>query len=188
MRYTFIFIVFFAFSCGSSDDGERITNTIFDTAELNISTISEGSNITFHIEVLNDTVNDLATPFPLTDNCSIAFDVDNNNEIDSSVDFIVGLTNDKLPCESFIIDEMTLSPCFSSTGFVVNSSFASSALLSDEHVIWDFSVSKSRFSADNTVQFRVKIQNPNDLISYPNYKPTQEPGFTYLDQTFTASW
>ena len=177
----------FLASCGGDDD-ERITATILDQASLNVSTVAEGKNLTIRVEVLSDTINDLSAPFPMTDYCSITFDVDNNNEIDESVDFVMGLTIDKAPCESFIINENTLGPCFTNTDIIISSSFESTNLSNKAHVVWDFVLPKNRFSTDQSVQFRVQVQNPDTILNYPNYLPAQNPAFRYLDKTLTTSW
>jgi len=177
-------LILLLMSCNPEEDPV----IIYSDSDVSIELIESRKNIRFHIDVIGDTTNNLSDTFPNFDYVEMFFDVNNNMELDSLQDFLVGFIDDGRVCEALLINESTTRACDLVQDIEIESNFESSILEQTPHVIWDFTMPKSRFP-EKRFQYRIKVTTADSgIAAYPAYSPTQLPGLIYLDRGYEVSW
>jgi len=179
---TVLFFCFLISSC--SKEEEDIPKTVvFENQTINISFDTDGPNINFYIDAIDDFTNDLDGTWPDLDVYRIYFDKNNNGILDEEIDFLLSPTLQGL-CYSTLISQNSNSPCSFIDGVSGTENFGTTESQSNDHVYYQLMVPKNLFSDDSKVNFAVHVYDSETGWSY--YPVTRDP--ILFEETFEVSW
>lgn len=187
MKYITTSIVFVVLLLSASCSKEEEPVLIYSDSDISIELFESRKNLRFYIDIISDTSNELDSLYPDFDYCSLLFDVNNNKELDSMIDFKVSILADQRICETFLLTQNSTTPCNLAQDIKIANYFEGSLAEPTPHVQWEFTIPKNRFPEDRA-NLRVKTTDNSKRRTFPPHRPHQPIEFIFLDNGFEFSW
>ena len=110
----------------------------------------EGDHVTFALEAIGDTSDNISGSFPRIDFTNVWVDVNQNGRVDDGVDISLGTTGNRAFCDQFFTSETSYTGCGAArTGGRVQVAFESTERGGRAHPVWRFTVPRSKLAQGN---------------------------------------
>lgn len=168
-------LLFLVSSC--SKDNLVLEETLYNTDKGLVDISEDDNNVNIRIESL------LNSPFAI-----VAFDHNNNSQIDSLVDFAYGFLNDQYDfCGTYLIRPNAMSGCGAlSTNGTFLAQQTTTEFDSTEHYVFDLSIPKNELDDSGELRFMVKVYG-SEYNNFPE-NPLPDPLEFSFKNTFTVFW
>lgn len=178
------------FTSCKDDDETQITTTLINDLTHNIKVVETGNNLELTIEVLSDTINNLMGNFPNTDLINILIDKNTNGIIDEDFDWGIGILSFNEICTFYLIDSTTVSGCgLLELGVGLNSSFISSSLSPDNHIVWNISIPKEELDNSKPLNMVIKtFESGEGYTTFPKDNIYQNSPTISFDKVLSVNW
>jgi len=144
---------------------------------------TDDDNITFLIDDINNSTNNLTGDFPEADFYRIYVDFNNNGTLDDGVDLMFGPQSDGRICVVTLKSQTSTSGCAYYDDVTGESLFSTTANDEIDHVNYTITIPKSRLSNSSSIA-NITIRMHDEENGYAQF-PGDSPLFT---DTFEISW
>ena len=156
---------------------------IIDNERHVVSAKSTGKNITFLMEAVGDSTNNLQGTFPNLDFAGIKVDINQNGRVDENSDISFGKASgsyDKV-CTQLLISESSSQGCNSfKSRSRLKVDFKSTTNQSTPHPVWEFTIPRKEISADlNTAHMVFRFHEAGR--GYTRYPATKQANVVFSE-------
>jgi len=187
LTFTLLLLIFFT----SCQENEILEESILVQNEDTYIIATESEEfITIRVEALSDMTDNRNGAINATDYCNISFDINNNGNIDSDIDFgYESPTKNYDICSYYFQDGDAITHCAGHpTQAVFSENFSSSPQNTSAHMMWTLKIPKEELNQKRNLSFTVKTIDQGDFLIHPPLEKGSNPILFNFDKTLKFNW